>query len=225
MTIALGELTEQYSAALREYCAEGGEDALFRAYQLGRRAAGEGFSVLEMAAVHQKALMAVLVEMSAVDESTRVVRRASELFADCLAPFELTRRVYRVYQEQNSSVCDLNEEPGPRINAVRHDFQSTQSQHLARRRTPPLENELLSVMSHEMSAPVRSLHDSLSLLKGGRGGELNAQGQRMLDVAYRNCQRLLRLVDDLVDGQGNESGTLSFIRTRPRAAGSGSASS
>ena len=48
-----------------------------------------------MAAVHQDALVAALVEADAVSRSAHIAQRACELFAECLAPFELTRRVYQ----------------------------------------------------------------------------------------------------------------------------------
>lgn len=89
MRTALDELTEQYSAALREYCAKGGE-ALSWAFQpslLGHRAASEGLGVLEIAAIHQKALVEARLEMAG-DESTHIARRASEFLAEALAPFE-----------------------------------------------------------------------------------------------------------------------------------------
>ena len=95
MPPALSDLAAQYSVVLQDYCADGDEAALFQAYELGRRAATGGFSVLDMAAVHQDALVAALVEANAVSRSAHIVQRACELFAECLAPFELTRRVYQ----------------------------------------------------------------------------------------------------------------------------------
>lgn len=92
---SLRELAEQYSAILQDYCAGGNEAALFHAYELGRRAATGGLSLLDMAAVHQDALVAALVGADAVSRSAHIAQSACELFAECLAPFELTRRVYQ----------------------------------------------------------------------------------------------------------------------------------
>jgi len=183
----LGELTKDYSTALREYCAEGGEAALFQAYQFGRRAAGEGLGVLEMAALHQEALLAVLRDAD-VDESTCVARRAAEFFADCLAPFELARRGY---QEKHDTLYDLNRRLEQQLGAAR-----------------------------EIPAPARSIHDSLSLLKSGVGGDLNAQGHRLLDVACRNGRQLMRLVDELLDVRRIESGAGILDTPTPVPAGS-----
>ena len=93
--MGLLDLAERYAQALQEYCADPDEAALFRAYELGRRAAAAGFGVLDLVAVHQDVLMAALRNVRAVRESALVVERAGELFAECAAPFELTRRVYQ----------------------------------------------------------------------------------------------------------------------------------
>ena len=92
MKAAIQELTEEYTAALREYLEGGGEAALLRAYQVGRGALGEGLGVLEVAALHQEALVAVLLAMLAPKENAQTTRRASEFFGETLAPFEMTQR-------------------------------------------------------------------------------------------------------------------------------------
>ena len=121
-------LHEQYSTALREYCAKGTEAALswdFQPSVLGQRAVREGLGVLEMAAMHQKALVETLLEMLAVDDTTRITHRASEFVAEALAevyqgnkpvaedPYSrLTDREREVYQlvvegNTNAQVADV----------------------------------------------------------------------------------------------------------------------
>jgi signal transduction histidine kinase len=207
MKADLQELTEQYSAALREYCRGGGEAALLRAYQLGRRAVTGGVGVLEMAGLHQEALVAGLLEMLALDESARIAKRASEFFAESLAPFELTRRGF---EEAHAAMCDLNEGLERRLSAVLQDFETAQDEILEQKRMEKLKNDFIAVISHEVRTPLTSIHGALNLLKSGLGGELNAQGVRLLDAAYRNSQRLVRLVNDLLDLQRIESGTMTF---------------
>src|SRR5712664_1636757 len=89
---ALGGLTEQYSLALRDYFADGGEAALGRAYELGRQAQREGLGVLEMAALHQAALAAVLRRRS---DNASLAQRAAEVFTESLAPFEMASRCFQ----------------------------------------------------------------------------------------------------------------------------------
>jgi len=58
MNDAAPQLLEQYTAALQDYLAGGGEAALLRAYELGRSAIVNKLNVLEMVALHQEALVA-----------------------------------------------------------------------------------------------------------------------------------------------------------------------
>lgn len=207
MKPALQELTEHYSTALRAYCTGGGEAALLRAYQLGRNAVSADVSVLEIATLHQEALVSALLEMLALEESARIAQRASEFFAECLAPFELT---HRGVEEAHATMCDLNQGLERRLNAVLQDFESAQDELLEQKRMEKLKNDFISVISHEVRTPLTSIHGALNLLKTGLGGELNAQGMKLLDAAYRNSQRLVRLVNDLLDLQRIESGTMTF---------------
>jgi signal transduction histidine kinase len=203
----LQELSNQYRIALREYCHGGGEAALLRAYQLGRQAVSAGVGVLEMAGLHQDALMSALVETLTLEERAPISRRATEFFAECLAPFELTRRGF---EEAHAALRDLNQGLERRLSAALQDFESAQDELLEQKRMETLKNDFISVISHEVRTPLTSIHGALNLLKSGLGGELNSQGQRLLDAAYRNSQRLVRLVNDLLDLQRIESGTMTF---------------
>jgi signal transduction histidine kinase len=205
------QMARQYSPALREYCAEGGEAALLRAYQLGRRAVGEGLGVLEVAALHEQHLVETLLERRALGDSARVAKRASEFFAECLAAFELTRRGF---EEAHAMLRELNHGLTERLNSALRDFETAQDQLVEQRRIEQLKNEFISIMSHEVRTPLTSIHGALNLLKSGLGGDLDEQGRRLLDVAYRNSQRLVRLVNDLLDLQRIESGTMT-LNMRP----------
>jgi PAS domain S-box-containing protein len=96
---------EQYTVALRDYLTGGGETALLRAYELGRSAVAEELNVLEMVAIHQEALMAILLSRLETEESARVAQRAADLLAESLAPFELAQRSS---QEGNALLHHLN---------------------------------------------------------------------------------------------------------------------
>lgn len=91
------ELLAQYAAALKEYLLWGGESALQRAYQLGRRALADGLGVLEMAAVHHQAMVGIL--QSANGDLPGAIAAAGQFFAESLSPFEMTHRGYREANE------------------------------------------------------------------------------------------------------------------------------
>jgi signal transduction histidine kinase len=58
--------------------------------------------------------------------------------------------------------------------------------------------DFVSVVSHELRTPLTSIHGSLELVGTGRFGELSAQVGRLVDIAVRNTQRLIRLADDVL---------------------------
>lgn len=71
-----------------------------------------------------------------------------------------------------------------------------------------LENEFVSVVSHELRTPMHSLIGALDLLSTGELGELSAQGQQILSVATSNAERLIRLVNDILDLERLKSGKM-----------------
>ena len=200
-------LTGEYASALVDYLRGGGEAALMRAYQVGRGALTEGMGVLEVAALHQEALVTALLHMLAPEESAQTARRASEFFAESLAPFEATQRGF---MEANAILRDINHQLEERVQRILRDYEVTRDQLDQQRRLEALKNDFLSVVSHELRTPLTSIYGSLNLLATGVVGELPAPARQLVEVAYRNSQRLARLVDDILDLQKIESGAMAF---------------
>jgi PAS domain S-box-containing protein len=73
-----------------------------------------------------------------------------------------------------------------------------------------MKDEFIAVVSHELRTPLTSLHGSLKLIATGRLGHLSAEGQQMLDVADENTDRLVRLVNNVLDLQRIESGEVTM---------------
>ena len=72
-------LTERYTRALRDYLDGADEDALIKAYELGREAVGSGVGVVELALLHQAAA-AHLVPRPAPGEQERSAQFLAESF-------------------------------------------------------------------------------------------------------------------------------------------------
>src|SRR5437867_3692731 len=70
--------------------------------------------------------------------------------------------------------------------------------------------EFVSVVSHELRTPLTSVKTSLTLLLEGAGGKLEPAAHELLEVALRNADRLIRLVNDLLDLSRLEAGRLQF---------------
>lgn len=92
MNDAAHQWMKQYTEVLQDYLTGSGEAALLRAYELGRSAVAQQLNVLEMVAIHQEALMAILLGKLATEESARLTQRAADLLTESLAPFELAQR-------------------------------------------------------------------------------------------------------------------------------------
>lgn len=106
MNESLVALAEQYAAALEEYIGGAGEQALQRAYELGREAIVSGLGVLDIAAVYQEALLRVLLRAINQEESSRMTRAAADFFIESLSPFEMAQRGY---QDANTTLLWMNE--------------------------------------------------------------------------------------------------------------------
>lgn len=68
-----------------------------------------------------------------------------------------------------------------------------------RRALERLKDEFVSVISHELRTPLTSVHGALGLLAGGAAGALPATAERMIALASSSTDRLVRLIDDLLD--------------------------
>ncbi len=73
-----------------------------------------------------------------------------------------------------------------------------------------LKGEFVSTVSHELRTPLTSISGSIALLVAKAAGELPEPAVRLLTIAHTNCQRLARLVDDILDIDKMESGQVVF---------------
>lgn len=87
-----------------------------------------------------------------------------------------------------------------------------------RREVERMKSEFVSVVSHELRTPLTSIHGSLGLLASGLLGPTSEKGQRMLDIAVTNTDRLIRLLNDILDMERLDSGKTEIHR-RPCNAG------
>jgi len=71
-----------------------------------------------------------------------------------------------------------------------------------------MKDEFISVVSHEMRTPLTSIHSSLKILATGKLGKLSDKGQRMLNIADEQTERLVRLVNNVLDLQSIHSGNI-----------------
>lgn len=79
-----------------------------------------------------------------------------------------------------------------------------------RKKIERMKDEFISTVSHELRTPLTSIRGSLGLLKGGAIEELSEQTSYLVNIAYNNCERLLLLINDILDMSKIESGKMKF---------------
>jgi signal transduction histidine kinase len=113
----VSKLQEDYDMALAAYLREGGEAALKNSYDLGRRALVEGLGVLDMVALHQKAVE----KLAGSTPTLELLQRAGQFFIEGMSPYEMT---HRAFGESNAALRHVNEsleEETRRIARALHD--------------------------------------------------------------------------------------------------------
>jgi signal transduction histidine kinase len=77
---------------------------------------------------------------------------------------------------------------------------------IERKRLESLKDEFVSTVSHELRTPLTSIYGSLGLLMSDVAGKLPRPAIRLVNIAHTNCQRLVRLVNDILDFERVQSG-------------------
>jgi signal transduction histidine kinase len=75
-----------------------------------------------------------------------------------------------------------------------------------------MKSEFVGLVSHEMRTPLTSIKGALGLVAAGSAGQLTAPAQHMIDIAATNTDRLIRLVNDMLDLERIGSGQIWMIR-------------
>ena len=89
-------------------------------------------------------------------------------------------------------------------------FVAVQEDITERKRLERVKEDFVSVVSHELRTPLTSIRGSLGLLAGGVAGEMPEAARKLLDIAISNCERLVRLINDILDEEKIESGKMTF---------------
>jgi signal transduction histidine kinase/CheY-like chemotaxis protein len=67
-------------------------------------------------------------------------------------------------------------------------------------------DEFISTVSHELRTPLTSIRGALGLLSSGLLGNVDTRAQNLLRIASTNTERLIRLINDILDLERMESG-------------------
>ena len=88
-----------------------------------------------------------------------------------------------------------------------------------RKQAEKLKREFVSTVSHELRTPLTSIKGSLGLIQARMTGDLPEKLRTLLAIAYKNSDRLVNLVNDILDIEKIEAGQMDF-RMEPLDLGS-----
>ncbi len=82
-----------------------------------------------------------------------------------------------------------------------------------------LKDEFLATMSHELRTPLNGIMGFCGILSEGMGGEIDEDARHMVDRIMENSERLLSMINDVLDLAKIESGRmeLAWVSISPRA--------
>lgn len=108
-------------------------------------------------------------------------------------------------QRRNGRILDIRRESirGGRFIMTARDV--TQERQISR-----LKDELVSTVSHELRTPLTAISGALGLIAGGAAGELPDKARQLVAIGSKNAERLIQLVNDLLDMDKLQSGKLVF---------------
>jgi len=134
-----------------------------------------------------------------------------EMIAPMLSGKQCSTNFETIHQHKNGSQIPVEiflqyiSPPGetPRFVAIVRDITE-------RKKIDNLKSEFISTVSHELRTPLTSIRGSLGLLIGGALGTLPQDVKNLIDIANKNSERLLLLINDILDMEKIESGNMKF---------------
>lgn len=83
-----------------------------------------------------------------------------------------------------------------------------------RKEAERLKREVIAMVSHDLRSPLTSIGLLLEMMLQGAAGELNDRGVRLTEHAQQSVSSLIRMINDLLDVERYESGSLTLDYTR-----------
>ncbi len=129
--------------------------------------------------------------------NSRLLEECGMSFVKELTLSELTHRILRI---RTNPVIDSN---GNYIGCVKSLHDVT-----AEREINQMKNEFVSTVSHELRTPLTSIKGYVDLILDGEAGDINEIQREFLQIVKQNGDRLVDLINDLLDISRIESGRI-----------------
>jgi signal transduction histidine kinase len=111
--------------------------------------------------------------------------------------------IFRQLSRSSSSLLSINRT----LEATNYDLEEIHKQAEA---ANIAKSEFLANMSHEIRTPMNAITSVIGILRSGKLGKLKEPGDQMVDMAYRNSEHLLSLINDLLEYSEIKTGKIKF---------------
>jgi signal transduction histidine kinase len=184
MARKLTRLSRRYQAALRKHLKQGSPASSGPAQELGRQAMATGLETLDVARIHEQALITLVLPGYSARTRDVMVRRAGAFFAEAITPIEKTHRtaqeangrltqmiekLHRRSADLDDSNRQLKQEIAQRKtveeslrNSERHYSQLLDQSHHLQEQLRLLSRQLLLAQEEERKKISRELHDEIA---------------------------------------------------------------
>jgi two-component system sensor histidine kinase GlrK len=102
---------------------------------------------------------------------------------------------------------NLNLSSSPEINELAQDFNFMCNK---LKEMDRMKSDFFALMSHELRTPLTSIKEGITLLLDGIGGETNAKQKRLLSIITEESNRLIGLVNSILDLSKMEAGMMPY---------------
>jgi two-component system sensor histidine kinase GlrK len=138
------------------------------------------------------------------------------VFISVLITRSITRPIGRLVEKTKEMAAgnyqgDLKIQSPPEVARLTQAFNAMCEQ---LNKVDKMKSDFFSVMSHELRTPLTSIREGTSLLLEGVGGTLNEKQQKLMGIVSEESNRLIELVNSLLDLSKMEAGMMHFQFSR-----------
>ncbi len=179
--------------------------------------------LLKLRLLSQQTIFDKVKKLSAAGTRARTIAKAvsaAMLVFGILLAVWITRSITRplmVMQKKTKDIADgvfeadLKLPSPPEIGALARAFNTMCSK---LKEVDKMKSDFFALMSHELRTPLTAIKEGTNLFLEGKGGEVTEKQKKLLTIISEESERLIGLVNSVLDLSKLESGLLTFNFTR-----------